>query len=157
MPFPPSVSVGAGVELEHFVNPLGVEGDVDEERRLRRGALGPLDAHAYDDLALVLLANQRAAVVFLGGGGESGEGETSEKNAGSGVFSDPYFTHAFPSLAAGAYPALPGVPFDLRAHAVVDHRHGDGVQGLLVSCVWIKEVKLCRRSRNNGGNIECFG
>lgn len=63
----PSVCLRVGVKLEHFVDPLRVEGHVHEERRLRRGALGPLDAHAHDDFALVLLANQRAAVVFLGG------------------------------------------------------------------------------------------
>lgn len=62
----PSVCLRVGVKFEHFVDPLRVEGDVHEERRLRRGALGPLDAHADDDLALVLLANQRTAVVFLG-------------------------------------------------------------------------------------------
>lgn len=65
-PSTPSVCLRVGVKLEHFVYPLRVEGDVHEERRLRRGALGPLDAHADDDFALVLLANQRTAVVFLG-------------------------------------------------------------------------------------------
>lgn len=74
----PSVCLRVGVKLEHFVDPLRVEGHVHEERRLRRGALGPLDAHAHDDFALVLLANQRAAVVFLGGG-ESGENDSEER------------------------------------------------------------------------------
>lgn len=63
----PSVRLGAGVQFKHFVNPLRVEGDVDEERRLRRGTFGALDANAHYDFALVLPANQRTAIVFLGG------------------------------------------------------------------------------------------
>lgn len=134
-----SVRVRAGVKLKHFVNPLRVEGDVHEKRRLRRGAFGPLDAHADDDFALVFLANQRAAVVFLWE--ERREWHLREKTPPKHQHErlqggDPYITHAFPSLAAGTYPALPRVPFDLWAHVIVDHRHGDGVQGLLVSCIW---------------------
>lgn len=78
----PSVCLGAGVKLKHFVNPLRVEGDVDEERRLRRGAFGALDANAHDDFALVLPANQRTAVVFLGGGGRA-ERMTPQRRKGS--------------------------------------------------------------------------
>lgn len=61
----PSVPLHTGVKFEHFVNPLGVEGDVNKERRLRGGTLCPLDAHADDDFALVLLAHQWPTVVFL--------------------------------------------------------------------------------------------
>lgn len=48
----------------------------------------------------------------------------------------PYVAHAFAAPAAGADPALAGVPFDLRAHVVVDHRHDNGVERLILSCVW---------------------
>lgn len=61
----PSVPLQAGVKFEHLVYPLGVEGNIDEERGLRRGAFCPLDAHADDDFALMFLANQWTAVVFL--------------------------------------------------------------------------------------------
>ena len=69
-----SLRLRVGVKLEHFVNPLRVEGDVNEKRRLRRGAFGPLDADADDNSALVFVADQRTAVVFLGG-----ENDTSER------------------------------------------------------------------------------
>lgn len=69
---PPSVPLQTGVKFEHLVNPFGVESDVDEKRRLRRGAFRPLDTHADDDLALVLLANQRTSVVFLQRDGSGG-------------------------------------------------------------------------------------
>lgn len=61
-----SVRLRVGVKFKDFVNPLRVEGDVHEKRRLRRGALGPLDAHTDDNFALVFLAHQGTAVVFLG-------------------------------------------------------------------------------------------
>lgn len=61
----PSVPLQAGVKFEHFVYPLRVESDVDKKRRLRRGAFCPLDTHADDDFALVFLANQGTAIVFL--------------------------------------------------------------------------------------------
>lgn len=51
--------------FEYFIYPLRVEGNVNKKRGLRRGTFCPLYAHADDDFALVLLANQRAAVVFL--------------------------------------------------------------------------------------------
>lgn len=63
----PSVRPCVRIKFKHFIDPLRVEGHVHEKRRLRRGAFGPLDAHADDDFALVFPANQRTAVVFLGG------------------------------------------------------------------------------------------
>ena len=56
------------VVFEHFVDPLGVEGHVDEHG----GSSGertaaPVDAHAHDDLPFLLLAHQRASVVLLHG------------------------------------------------------------------------------------------
>lgn len=70
---------------------------------------------------------------------------------------DPYIAYTFSALAAGAYPARPSVPFDLRAHVVVDHRHGDGIQRLIVSCVWTdmqrdRVVKCQRVLKNEGPN-----
>lgn len=52
---------------------------------------------------------------------------------------DPYITYAFASVAAGTYSAFPSIPFDLWAHAIVDHRHGHSVQRLIVSCICNRE------------------
>lgn len=60
-----SVLLYTGVKFEHFVYPLRVERNINKKRRLRWGTFCPLYAHADDDFALMLLANQRTAVVFL--------------------------------------------------------------------------------------------
>ena len=39
-----------------------------------------------------------------------------------------HVTDALSSLAAGTHSAVPCAVFEPRAHLVVDHRHGDGLQ-----------------------------